>query len=253
MTAPGTDHEQDAGPEQDPEQDALITVERVQELTFADLANLLGDDALRQIGDLLGQVIDHRDPYRPRPGSQRYQEMLLKGANEPEIVKSADLGKYLQHNYGWRGLVDFMVVLVASIQARAPEDMRDSFGRVVLDRIINQAPTEDDVLSMAIAAQSQPQFAGVENPFGLAMDYGMQLRENTLDLVNTFQRAVDQHATANENGLRTVLFTVPGIRDEDSNAPIEATVILATANSMLMRRAHRAHTRPQPRRRRKRG
>ena len=206
----------------------------VQVLTEAELRSVLG----RGLGDvietlLLGAVPTMRYPKR---NSREYQDMLQDGANCEELQATISGIRQVWEGYGFIGWVDFMGVLITSIELHAPDAMRDAFGLVRLDKILRTDHDEAELMETAVKIANDPGAAEKGFDFTGALTAGLEIVATVDTWMPGFQQALRCAHARDTAGMRAALVNLPGIKDEEHlHNNIQAVLVLAMAHMSVTR------------------
>ena len=170
----------------------------------------LGTFLMSVMQEVLG---DQRVPARGTPEYRDHLTTLSITNDMQETV--AQLG-YLWANYGWKAMVDLLVVLVDQIVFFA-EPLRDSFGRVPFDKLVRVDPDEATLLESTVQLLNDKEANSHGMDFTTALEQATTLVQNNKPWAVVVQRALDAHQAGRKEDAWPILATGPGLRGENAH------------------------------------
>lgn len=209
----------------------------VQVITEAELNSLLGTDIGTLVETLLlGAVPSMRYPKR---NSREYLDMLQDGANCEDLQAAINGIRQVWEGYGWIGWVDFMAVLITSIEMHSPDGARDVFGMVRIDKILRTDHDEAELMETAVKISNDPQAADRGFDFAGALSAGLEIVATVDTWMPGFQQALRCAGARDRAGVRAALAGLPGIKTEDNlSNNIQAVLVLVMAHMSITRPAN---------------
>lgn len=214
-----------------------MVVEEVH-MDVDDLSIILGTD----LGSLVESLLAQATPSirYPKRNTDEYKQMLQDGINCLELNGVIAGIKQLRDGYGHIGLVDFMATLVRSMEKYAPDQARDAFGMVRIDKILRTDHDEAELMETAVHIANAPGAAEQGFDFGGALEAGLEIVDTVDSWLPHFQNALRAAAQGDLAQVRAALVQLPHLKDTS-----DEKVSMTTQGVLVLAMAHMAVTRPQ--------
>lgn len=160
--------------------------------------------------DVLG---DYATPTR---GTQEYHDHLRTVSLTNDMQETVGHLGHLWVNYGWKTMVDLLVILVDQIVFFG-EPLRDSFGRIRFDKLVRVDPDEATLLESTVQLINDKDAHSHGMDFTTALDQATTLVQNNKPWAVVVQRALDAHLAGREEDAWPILASGPGLRGENAN------------------------------------
>lgn len=220
-----------------------ISGEELGILLGGDLGSLLDSLLSDALPDLLARATPHM--HYPKRNSREYKDMMKSGLECEDVNGLVSGIKSVWDGYGWIGLVDFMGACMVSIAALAPDDYRDAFGLVRIDKILRTNQDEAELMETAVKISNDPEAAAKGMDFTSALNVGLEIVARVDSWFPYFQQALNAACRQDHATMRAALSQCPGLKDaDDISMTVQGVFVLGLAQ-MAVARPHNALTEAQ--------
>lgn len=211
-----------------------VTGEELGILLGGDLGTLLDSLLSDALPDLLARATPHM--HYPKRNSREYKDMMQSGLECQDVSGLVSGIKSVWDGYGWIGLVDFMGACTLSIAALAPDEFRDAYGLVRIDKILRTNQDEAELMETAVRIANDPDAEAKGFTFASALDTGLAIVAHVDTWIPHFQQALHAACRHDHAAMRAALVQCPGLKDpEKISMSVQGVFVLGLAQMAIAR------------------
>lgn len=218
----------------------------VQEITGEELHTLLGGGLGGLLDDLLGGSLDHLLAQAvptmryPKRNSEEYREMLRSGMECRDLNGVIAGIRQVREGYGWIAWVDFCMELIKAMEEHTPDEARNAYGHVRIDKILRTDHDEAELMETAVAIANSDRAPEQGFTFASALDAGLEIVRTVDSWMPGFQQALACAHVHDDAGIRAALAALPDIKSNDPDR-----LSMTTQGVLVLAMAHMAVVRPR--------